>query len=146
MSPDEAQSELHRQRVLQAFMSTSRLDVDELLDLTGIEEGALSVTLTRLTADRVLKRVGSVYYRTVVEAHVPQHVGADAKHLPLLLGLTEDEALNRIRMLGRMKARLITDWHPIIDKLMGDYVKGLEIVESLRYGATGSDEVHSAEK
>lgn len=137
-----ATEELQRLRVLQAFANISRLDVDELVELTGIEEGALSVTLSNMVAERVLRRVGNVYWRTVVEASIPRDVGLDETHLPLLLGLTEAEALTRMRMLGHMRARLITQWHPIIDKLMGDYQKGLEIVESLRYGA--SDEVESS--
>lgn len=131
--------ELHRIRVLQAFSKIARLDFDELLELTEIEERALSATLTGLTSERVLRKVGEVYWRTTVEAHVPQLMGGDKTHLPMLLGLTEAEALTRIRMLGYMKSRLIHDWHPIIETLMGDYQKGLEIVESLRYGAGGEE-------
>jgi hypothetical protein len=135
-----ATEELQRLRVLQAFATIARLDVDELVELTGIDEAALALTLSNMVAERVLRRVGNVYYRTVVEAHVPQFAGEDRQHLPLLLGLTEAEALTRIRMLGYMKRKLICDWHPVIDKLIGDYTRGLELVESLRYGACGSDD------
>lgn len=127
--------ELHRIRVLQAFSKIARLDFDELLDLTEVDERALSATLNKMVSERVLRRNGNVYWRTVVEAQVPTLFGADKTHLPMLLGLTEGEALTRIRMLSFMRNKLIGEWHPIIDKLIGDYQKGLEIVESLRYGA-----------
>lgn len=124
-----------RVRVLQAFANAARLDFDELLELTEIDENALMQTLSGMVAERLLRRNGNVYWRTVVEAKVPERIGEDKAHLPLLLGLTEEEALTRIRMLVHMRSRLLTPWHPIIDKLMGDYQKGLQIVESLRYGA-----------
>ena len=124
-----------RVRVLQAFANAARLDFDELLELTEIDENALMQTLSGMVAERLLRRNGSVYWRTVVEAKVPERIGEDKAHLPLLLGLTEEEALTRIRMLVHMRSRLLSPWHPIIDKLMGDYQKGLQIVESLRYGA-----------
>lgn len=133
-----------RTRVLQAFANAARLDFDELLELTEIDENALTQTLSGMVGERLLRRNGNVYWRTQVEAHVPQFIGEDEKHLPLLLGLTEEEALTRIRMLVHMRSRLLSPWHPIIDKLMGDYQKGLQIVESLRYGAGNEPRTHSS--
>lgn len=140
-----ASEELQRLRVLQAFANISRLDVDELVEMTGIELQALSVTLSNMVAERVLRRSGNVYWRTVVEARIPRFIGEDKHHLPLMLGLTEAEAITRIRMLAHMKSKLICEWHPIIDKLMADYAKGLELVESLRYGAVDYSDVERGE-
>lgn len=52
--------------------------------------------------------------------------------IPELLGLTESEARGRVLMLQRMKARLICEWHPIIDKLIADWERGIRYIESQR--------------
>lgn len=122
-------------RVLQAFGNSSHACVHVLLDRTGLSPEALGRALSDLQAERVLRRVDEVFYRTQVEVDVPVDLGLDKKHLPLLLGMTEDEAHARVSMLMFMKSRLINEWHPIIDKLIADYEKALKIVESLRYGA-----------
>ena len=52
--------------------------------------------------------------------------------IPELLGLTESEARARVIMLQSMKRKLICDWHPVIDKLLGDWERGLKYIESQR--------------
>lgn len=132
--------------ILAAFGMKSRLCMHQLMDMTGQSKDMIERVGTRLIREGVLRRrliegteSDFMYYRTTCEGNVPDDFGLDEKHLPLLLGLSEDEALSRVRMLKAMKDRLIEQWHPQLNKLIGDYERGLKAVMNLRYGA--SDDV-----
>lgn len=135
--------------VLAAFNKQPRMCIHKVMDATGWTRDYAKIVLNGLVKEGTLRRtsVGKadyVYHRTQREAVVDPDLGLDKGHVPLLLGLTESEARARVSMLHHMKTRLIKDWHPIIDKLIADYERGLQSVESIRYGA--DDELHSSEK
>jgi hypothetical protein len=47
-------------------------------------------------------------------------------------GLDEQTAFNRVHMLRRARRLLISEWHPILDKVIGDYERGLEMLRAAR--------------
>lgn len=125
--------------VLAALIGRESVCMHVLLERTGLPKEVLLPTLSGLVGERVLRKVkteyGDVYTRTPIEVEIDSELGMDSEHLPMLNGLTIDEARTRVHMLTFMKNRLINEWHPIIDKLIGDYERGLKIVEGLRYGS-----------
>lgn len=54
--------------------------------------------------------------------------------LSLYIYVDEHTARARVLMLNRMKRNLISEWHPIIDVLLGDYTKGLKRIDVARDG------------
>lgn len=120
--------------VLAAFSIKPRMCIHVLMETTGLREEILMYALHRLREDSSVKMEAGIYSRKN-EAFVPSYLGLDAQHLPALFGLDENEARARLVMLKRMKDRLISEWHPILDKLIGDYERGLKSVEGIRYGA-----------
>lgn len=51
-----------------------------------------------------------------------------------LIGLTEEQMINRVRMLKRMKRLTICDWHPVIDVLLEDYERDIKRMGIQRWG------------
>lgn len=124
--------------VLAAFSKKPRMCIHTLMETTGLKREALRYVLVELQKNGMIRNVsevrGDLIYVRIGEAPVPEDLGLDKEHLPALFGLEEREARNRVIMLKRMKERLIIDWHPVIDVLLGDYERGLQHVEGVRYG------------
>lgn len=127
--------------ILAAFSKRPRMCIHMLMDETGLPKDAALKGASELCREGALKRLEEgakgeyVYARTTMDASVPMNVGLNSHYLPALLGLSEGEARERVYMLKGMRKRLIEHWHPILDKVIGDYEKGLRAVESLRCGA-----------
>lgn len=48
--------------------------------------------------------------------------------------MEEDTARDRVIMINRMKGRLISEWHPVLDVLLKDYERGLKQIDLERDG------------
>ncbi len=129
--------------ILAAFSLHTKMCMHVLQKMTGLHRNVLKATLAQMVRDGLVRKVSVddtddgdlVYTRTQREAYIPLNLGMDEEHAPVLLGLNEDEARTRVHMLQFMKERLIDDWHPVIDKLIADYQRGLKYIASLRVGA-----------
>lgn len=125
--------------ILAAFTTKPALCVHVLMEITGLTREALRSALVDLIEQGAIRKIaefkGDSVYARGDEAYVPITLGVDEDHLPCLFGLDEHAARTRLTMLKRMKGRLIGDWHPMLDLLIGDYERGLKNVESIRYGA-----------
>lgn len=124
--------------ILAAFAHKLQICIHELSDVTGLDAKAVAQAVKELQREGSLQKVGDGLYQRKGEAYVSLHLGLDKDHLPALFGLDEREARNRVSMLKRMKERLVIDYHPILDMVIGDYESGLRKVEAIRYGADGA--------
>lgn len=120
------------EKVLAAFAEQFRMDLQELTAATGLDAIEVSAAVRELSRRGLLMR--QHIYSRKGEAYVPLNLGLDENHLPALFGLDEREARSRLLMVKRMKERLISEYHPMLDLVIADYERGLRNVEGIRYG------------
>lgn len=75
------------------------------------KQGKIERARAKVTGDAVYRLKSNLRIASTEIQQVQRLVG----------GIDEETARNRVAMLKRMKARLISDWHPIIDILLRDY-------------------------
>ena len=121
--------------ILAAFHRKPSLCIHVLGEMTSMPRDVLLKLLSELVREGQLIRLNEgvkgeyVYCSTSEDTPV---LDVDKNALPMLMGMSELEVVSRVAMLKTMKSRLIRDWHPVLDKVIGDYERGLKIVESLR--------------
>lgn len=129
--------------VLSAFASKPRLCVHVIMEATGLPREVVLKTASELVRAGELRRieegVKGEYLFLRVKDEVDIGMARIVPKLPVLLGLSEDEARARVLMLQSMKRRLICDWHPILNKIIADYEDGLKFVEGLRCAPDDDD-------
>ena len=122
--------------ILAAFHRKPSLCIHVLGEMTSMPRDVLLKLLSELVREGQLIRLNEgikgEYVYCSTSADMPLETTLDRNALPMLMGMTELEVVARVAMLKTMKSRLIRDWHPVLDKVIGDYEKGLKIVESLR--------------
>lgn len=125
--------------ILAAFTKKAALCIHVLMEITGLSREALRAAIVDLVEQGAIRKIaefkGDSVYARAGDAYVPLTLGVDEDHLPCLFGLSEKEARNRLSTIKYMKNRLISEWHPALDKVIEDYERGLKSVESIRYGA-----------
>lgn len=121
--------------VLAAFQKHPRSCIHQLIEATGLSRPELRYAVVELQKLKLIKRASEVKGDLVYELVDKQVHHAEpvlAQTLQYKFDIDEDTAKRRVVMLKNMKARLIPDWHPIVDKLLGDYENGLKAIESAR--------------
>ena len=124
--------------VLRAFGRKHNLCIHELHELTGIQYPELHKVVQRLAARKEIVLTSDVtagkddkqYLRLGKVVMGEEQFIQD--RLSPLIGMTEEVMRGRVMMIKRMKSRLICDWHPVLDVLLGDYEKDLKRMEALR--------------
>lgn len=124
--------------VLRAFGRKHNLCIHELRELTGIQYPELHKIVARMISRGEVAEVGDVtagkddkQYLKLGKVVMGEEQFIQDRLSPLM-GMTEDAVRGRVTMIKRMKSRLICEWHPILDILLGDYEKDLMRVEALR--------------
>lgn len=124
--------------VLRAFGRKPSLCIHELRELTGIQYPELHKIVHKMIGRNEVALVSDVTAGTDDKQYIKlgKIVMGDEQfiqgRLSPLIGMTEEVMRGRVIMIKRMKSRLICEWHPILDVLLGDYERDLKRVEALR--------------
>jgi hypothetical protein len=151
MTEPKATVSMRRQRddeqeVLKAFQRCSHLCIHQLHKTVYMGYPDLMTTLSKLqragkiakAPDPHLGKEDRQYAKLGKNGlTADQFVGGE--RLSPLIGLDERAMRGRVVMLQRMKRNLITEWHPVIDILLGDYERDLKRMERLRFGDDDPD-------
>lgn len=121
--------------ILSVTREERRVCTHKLMEVTGLPLRELAKGVNRLLELNKLRGISldedNVIYEgfnyTPINPYAYQ--GLMDGYLSPLVGLTQEEVLTRLHMLRRMKAQLIVDWHPVLDKIIGDYERDMRRVE-----------------
>lgn len=124
------------QNVINALRTKPRMCRHALSEATGLPHQSLRNALQSLQHSGTVERVPGVdstdkVYRLKDQSLVLEQDITKAR-LPVLCGLDETTARDRVFLIKRLKNRLIESYHPALDLIMNDYVQGLDYLESLR--------------
>jgi hypothetical protein len=135
------------QLVCMVFERKSALCIHELHAYTDISYPSLQLLLGRLIRRGYVTLVGDPeagkddkQYMRIGAFGLSEKQFMTGRLSPLI-GLTEDVMQNRVHMIKRMKDRLISEWHPVLNVLLGDYERDLQRVRIVREPFCEADEV-----
>lgn len=128
---------------LAAFLRQPRMCIHQIMEATNLPRAQLRHVLADMVRREQIKRVpakvsGDQVYELTALSRLAHSAAAQTVLIQVknpesikLLGGDETTARNRIIMLRKMRARLISDWHPVLDKVIGDYEAGLQVLDEL---------------
>lgn len=148
MSTHEVVYTAEEREVLIAFGRCPNMCIHRLHDLTGYSYPQLLAVCNKLQRRGRIFRNSNValgkddqYWSLREQSLELKPDQFKDERLSPLIGLTEQDMLNRVVMLKRMKRLLIVDWHPIIDVLIVDYERDLNRVQLLREPVESEDDL-----
>ena len=125
-----------QETVLQAFQSKPRSCIHQLMEATGATRADLRYALVELQKVKLIRKIsdvkGDYVYELIQEQPHKMSVAENVGSLKYDFGVDEETAKKRVVMLRRMKSNLICEWHPVLDILLGDYMRGVEAVDAAR--------------
>lgn len=115
------------EKAIAAFKKHPRMCIHVICEHMDIDRSQVKLLLNELTRRKIIKKAsarvaGDIVYELLLKLPMEN---SDSPEPIKLLGGDEKTARNRIIMLRKMRAKLICEWHPILDIVIRDYETGL---------------------